>query len=143
MNRPYLIQLDKIADERGLFYVLWKGVPDITIKQSQVSVSKPGVIRGIHAEPWDKFIHVIEGHAFAAIVNMDTLEVCTFNLDNKVALFVPQGWGNSFQALDDVTYLYLCTDVWKPGEYPSLKYNDPRLNIMWRNIPVITSAKDA
>lgn len=144
-TRPELIQLTKWPDHRGVYYPLWKGNPDIVVRQVNVSQSKRGVIRGIHAEPWDKYIHVLNGRAFAAIVDMTSLEIFTFDLDNTVALYVPSGYGNSFQALEDLTYLYLCTGVWDKameGKYPSMKYNDPRLAIPWKDIPLIISDKD-
>ena len=103
------------------------------------------MIRGIHAEPWDKYVHVVSGKAFVAIVDMkkETFgEIRMFELDNTMALFVPKGFGNSFQALEDTTFLYLVTDVWRGEETPSVVYNDPTLNILWCDIPPIISEKD-
>src|SRR5690606_22457474 len=59
----------------------------------------------------------------------------TFHLemDHSVAVFVPRGVGNSYQALDDGTaYTYLVNDHWRPGvTYPALHLGDETADIPW------------
>lgn len=153
-----LLTLDIFADERGCFKEAWKtgvlkehGLPDIVPVQYNVSESRRGVIRGIHAEPWDKYIHVPYGEVFAAIVDLREDQpsfgrVDTFTLDRTKALFLPKGVGNSFQALSELAvYTYLVTGLWqKDNPYPALACDDPDLAIPWpiQGDAVIVSEKD-
>ncbi len=156
-----LITLKWHRDERGAFFEAYQseklaaqGLPDFTPRQLSVSVSKAGVVRGIHAEPWSKYINVISGAAAAVIaeVRPDNPNFGThegYMLNPRRALFVPRGYGNSFQSLKANTiYSYLFPDVWKPedakeGKYLGIAYNDPDLAISWPITPVIVSEKDA
>lgn len=145
LNGLYLIDLDVYEDNRGSFREAWKkgplvelGLPALVPLQYNVSESKHGVIRGIHADPWDKYIHVAYGEIFAAIVDLRRDQpsfglVETFHLSTRQALFVPQGLGNSFQALSEhVVYTYLVTSEWQANNpYPAVAYDDPQLAIPW------------
>lgn len=141
-----LIDLKIHEDKRGSFREVWHtdkfaelGLGRLDIRQYNVAESRRGATRGIHAEPWDKLVHVPAGRVFAAIIDMhkeaETFgQYETFELDRTKALFIPQGYGNSYQALtDDVIYTYIQTGVFKPEEtpYPALAYNDPDLAVPW------------
>lgn len=115
-----------------------EAVQDFTIVQNNISFNKTkGVTRGIHAEPWDKFISLGCGEAFAAIVDLrkgptfGKLE--TFTLTPNNAIFVPKGCGNSFQiTTDDVVYTYLVNAHWYPdAKYTFANLADPDLAIQW------------
>jgi dTDP-4-dehydrorhamnose 3,5-epimerase len=78
---PGLIIFDVtyIGDERGYFQEKYQkaklvaaGIPaDFNIVQNNLSYNKEvGVIRGFHAEPWDKYISVVTGRVFAAFVDL-------------------------------------------------------------------------
>lgn len=112
--------------------------PDFKIIQCNGSSNeKLGATRGIHAEPWNKYITLMRGHAYAAIVDLrdgptfGTVE--TFDLTPSKALFVPKGCGNSYQALsDDVDYVYLVDAHWSPdAKYIQVNLTDPKLAIDW------------
>lgn len=141
----YLVSLDVFGDERGSFREAYqaakmqeRGLPEFTPVQMNVSESRYGTIRGIHAEPWEKFIHVAHGAAFAAIVDLRVElptfgHVSTFELDRTNALFVSRGCGNSFAATSpELVYSYLVTEHWRPDNpYPAVAYDDPALGIPW------------
>lgn len=139
-----LITLDVNGDERGNFREVWQaekmealGLPHIMPVQMNAARSERGVTRGIHAEPWDKCVHVAYGKIFAAIVELRDNDnfgtVATFELDETQALFIPEGLGNSYQVLSDVAvYTYLVTDHWSAeATYTMVAYNDPDLAIAW------------
>ena len=46
------------------------GLPEFHPVQFNVSDSPLGTLRGFHAEPWEKFIHVVSGTAFSAIADI-------------------------------------------------------------------------
>lgn len=133
------------ADARGWFKEAWQreklaaaGLPDLGPVQANVSYNRhAGATRGLHAEPWDKYVTLATGRAFAAWVDLRPGE--TFGtsfwieLDPSIAVFVPRGVANSYQTLaDDCAYTYLVNDHWRPGiAYPAVNLADPELAIPW------------
>lgn len=141
-----LVSLDLHRDDRGNFREVFHrakvaevpGLSGFHPVQQNVAVSRRGTIRGIHAEPWNKFIHVVHGEAFAAIVDLRPASttfgaLATFELGAATALFVPAGFGNSYQALsDDLAYSYLVDDHWREdAPYQAVAFDDPDLAIAW------------
>ncbi len=140
-----VVRLPVHEDDRGWFKENWQrkkmvalGLPDFGPVQNNVSFNaERGATRGIHTEPWDKFVSVANGRAFAAWVDMR--EGATFGvsfhieLDPATAVFVPRGVGNSYQTLDDgVAYVYLVNEHYRQGEtYPALNLADPDIAIPW------------
>jgi dTDP-4-dehydrorhamnose 3,5-epimerase/reductase len=134
------------GDNRGWFKenyqrekLLPLGLPeDFVVVQNNISYNETrGVTRGIHAEPWDKFISIAYGSVFTAIVDLregstyGALE--TLTLTPGDAIYVPRGCGNSFQTLDDHTvYAYLVNEHWSAeAEYTLINLADPELAIDW------------
>ncbi len=140
-----VVRLPIHEDGRGWFKENWQrakmtalGLPDFGPVQHSVAYNaRRGVTRGVHTEPWDKFISIAHGRAFGAWVDMregDTFgRVFTTEVDPSVAVFVPRGVGNSYQVLEDgTTYSYLVNDHWRPGHtYPALNLADPTAAIPW------------
>lgn len=114
------------------------GLPPFTPIQWNVSESRCGTLRGIHAEPWEKLIHVAHGEAFSAIVDLrpdspSAGAVWTGRLTNRHAVFLSRGLGNAFQAVSDaVVYAYLVNDHWRADViYPAVRWDDADLAIDW------------
>ncbi len=140
-----LINLDVLPDNRGSFREAWQsakmeplGLPHFTPVQHNISESTYGVTRGVHAESWDKYLHVVYGTAFVAIVDLRQKsatfgQYATFQMDHSNALFVPKGFGNSYQATSGLTvYSYLVDGLWSPEKrYVSVALDDQDLNIPW------------
>lgn len=148
-NIPGLVVFDLPVhgDNRGWFKENWQrakqtalGLPDFGPVQNNISFNaKKGVTRGIHAEPWDKYISIAAGSVFGAWVDLrpgDSFgQVYTTVLDPSKAIYVPRGVGNSFQALEDGTvYTYLVNAHWSLEQkktYTFVNLADPELNIQW------------
>jgi dTDP-4-dehydrorhamnose 3,5-epimerase len=140
-----VLHLDVRPDARGWFEEAWQrgkmtalGLPDFGPVQANVSWNaRRGSTRGVHAEPWDKFVTIVSGRAFAAWVDLragDTFgTTVTLELEPGVAVFVPRGVANSYQTLEDATtYVYLVNEHWRPGvAYPALRLDDPAAGIPW------------
>ena len=114
------------------------GVPLFRPVQWNVSESACGTLRGIHAEPWDKLLHVAHGEVFAAVADLrrdspTAGQVWTGVLDGTSAVLVGGGLGNSFQVISDrAVVAYLVNDYWRPGlTYPAVRFDDPDLAIPW------------
>ena len=114
------------------------GLPPFAPVQWNISESTEGTLRGFHAEPWNKLVHVASGTVFAAIADLRAASptagaTWTGELDRTRALFVGAGLGNAFQATSDVAvYAYLVDRHWSPDEtYPSVAWDDPDLAVAW------------
>jgi dTDP-4-dehydrorhamnose 3,5-epimerase len=151
-------QLPVHGDNRGWFKENWQrtkmvaaGMPDFGPVQQNIAFSDAlGTTRGIHAEPWDKFVSVATGRVFGAWVDLRSGPtfgtVFTTELDPSRAVFVPRGVGNAYQTLEPNTvYTYLVNDHYSPDlSYTSVHPADETIAIEWP-IPLgqaVMSAKD-
>lgn len=139
------VDLTVHADKRGWFKENWQrakmvelGVPDFGPVQNNISFNaEVGVTRGIHAEPWDKFISVATGRVFGAWVDLregpSFGTVYTCEIDSSVAVYVPRGVGNAYQTLEPNTaYSYLVNAHWSPtAKYTFLNLADETVAIDW------------
>ena len=142
-----VIDLPLPGDNRGWFKENWQrakmveaGLPDFGPVQNNISFNQvEGVTRGIHAEPWDKYISVATGRVFGAWV--DLREGPTFGtaywheISPDTAIFVPRGVGNAFQTIEaPAAYTYLVNDHWSEAaqaQYTFLNLADETVAIPW------------
>jgi len=153
-----LFDLPVPGDNRGWFKENWQrakqaplGLPDFGPVQNNISFNDAvGTTRGIHAEPWDKYVSVATGRIFGAWVDLRDGPtfgaVFTAEIDPSRAIFVPRGVGNAYQTLEaDTAYTYLVNDHWSPNaQYTFLNLADETAAIAWP-IPLASveiSAKD-
>jgi len=148
------------GDHRGWFKENWQrhkmmgmGLPDFGPVQNNIAFNTArGTTRGIHAEPWDKYVSVATGSVFGAWVDLRQGStfgtVVTAVIAPATAVFVPRGVGNAFQSLEDNTaYTSLINDHWSAEaeqQYTYLHVADETVAIDWP-IPldrVELSAKD-
>jgi len=148
----YYLSYNFNADERGFFAEVGyahkiealTGKP-FKIVQINHSRSNLNVVRGMHAEGWNKLTMVINGLAFSALADVrpesatfGQVETFEFGPDNgglKGSLFIPQGVANSVCVLKaPVDYIYcvdrLYQDRDKAGDQ-AISLFDPDLNITW------------
>lgn len=131
------------GDARGWFKENWQrekmlaiGLPDFGPVQNNISTSKRGATRGIHAEPWDKYISIGVGSVFAYWVDIRQ-DSKTFGnvyyseLNPSNAVYVPAGVANGFQTLvDNTVYTYLVNDHWSAeATYANVSLFDETLHI--------------
>jgi dTDP-4-dehydrorhamnose reductase/dTDP-4-dehydrorhamnose 3,5-epimerase len=151
----FVFDLPVHGDNRGWFKENWQrekmmalGLPDFGPVQNNISFNtEEGTTRGIHAEPWDKFVSVATGKIFGAWVDLregpSFGAVFTAELDASKAVFVPRGVGNSFQTLEpDTAYSYLVNDHWSAdaqAQYTFLNLADESVAISWP-IPLADAA---
>ena len=160
-NIPGFYEIDLVVhgDNRGWFKENYQrakmerlGLPHFEIVQNNISFNaEKGVTRGLHAEPWDKFISVANGRVFGAWVDLrkgDSFgKVLTIEITPEKAVFVPRGVANGYQTLEpNVAYTYLVNEHWSPdAKYSAVNLFDEHLGINWP-IPrgeAIISEKDA
>jgi dTDP-4-dehydrorhamnose 3,5-epimerase len=141
----FIVDLVVHGDNRGWFKENYQrqkmealGLPHFEIVQNNFSFNAElGATRGLHAEPWEKFISVASGRIFGAWVDLrkgpSFGQVLTLELDPSKAIFVPRGVANGYQTLEDnITYTYLVNAHWSPGiKYVAVNLFDPKLGIDW------------
>ncbi|MGE5392323.1 MAG: dTDP-4-dehydrorhamnose 3,5-epimerase family protein [Candidatus Saccharibacteria bacterium] len=141
-----LVEISSVEDDRGWFQEKYQkekltaaGLPaGFQPVQQNISFNRePGVTRGLHAEPWEKYVSVVRGKVFAAYVDLRAGDhfgkTVTVTIDPGKAVFVPRGVANSFQTLEPETYYsYLVNSHWSPdARYVSVNLADPDLGIVW------------
>lgn len=155
----YEVDLAVYGDNRGWFKENYQrekmealGLPHFEVVQNNFSFNKEvGATRGLHLEPWVKFISVANGKVFGAWVDLRKGsgfgKVFTLEITPGKAVFVPLGIANGYQTLEpNVTYTYLVNAHWSPdAQYTFVNLFDPQVGINWP-IPkeqAIISDKDA
>lgn len=141
----YEVDLVLHGDARGWFKENYQrekmealGLPHFEVVQNNFSFNaEKGVTRGLHAEPWEKFISLANGRVFGAWVDLRKGDgfgkVLTLEITPEKAVFVPRGVANAYQALEEnITYTYLVNAHWSPdAQYASVNLFDPSLQINW------------
>jgi len=145
INGLFIIELAIYGDQRGWFKENYQqaklealGLPHFNFVQNNISFNaEQGVTRGLHAEPWEKYISLASGRAYCAWVDLrpgnSFGQVVSLELDPSLAVFVPRGVANGYQTLEpNVAYTYLVNDHWNPTvKYLAVNLFDPELKINW------------
>lgn len=153
-----ILERPTFADERGFFreifhkdeleYVLGIKFEGVQMNHSR---SNPGVLRGLHAEKWNKIISPVNGQAFLAIADIrpesetfGKFESFSINDENRVSLFVPVGLANSICVTgnDPVDYFYLVDAYYDGKDTRAIAWDDPDINIPWPLKNPILSDRD-
>lgn len=155
-----VIEPDIYRDERGYFFESFNssryreaGIPDAFV-QDNVSVSKKGVLRGLHyqAPPFDqgKLVSVLRGRVMDVAVDIRTGSptygrhvMVELSALNHRQFWIPAGFAHGFVALeDDTIFTYKCTNVYSKEHDRGIRYNDPAIGIDWGVTEPIVSEKD-
>jgi dTDP-4-dehydrorhamnose 3,5-epimerase len=141
----YVIDLPVHGDNRGWFKENFQaeklgaaGLPYFRPVQNNISFNEDiGTIRGFHAEPWEKYVSVATGKVFAAWVDLregqSFGQVFSIEIDPSIAVFIPSGVANAFQALENNTaYTYLVSKHWDANaKYSFVNLADESLGVKW------------
>ena len=162
LKGSFVIQLEKIIDERGFFARSWdeevfkKNGCNPRLVQCNVSFNnKKGTLRGLHyQEPPHqeaKLVRCTKGRIFDVIVDLRETS-STMNQwfgvelseNNNKMLYIPEGFAHGFQTLeDDSEVFYQMSEFYFPELAKGKRWNDPSFNIAWPiKVPII-SEKDS
>ncbi|WP_108808215.1 dTDP-4-dehydrorhamnose 3,5-epimerase [Aquimarina spinulae] len=138
-------------DERGSFFESFnqKVFEEITglkvdFIQDNQSVSKRGVLRGLHFQTGDymqaKLVRAVKGEVLDVIVdlrpNSKTYKEhfsIVLNDHNNFQLFVPRGFAHGFITLSETAiFSYKCDNYYHKSSESGIIYNDPDLAIDWK-----------
>jgi dTDP-4-dehydrorhamnose 3,5-epimerase len=151
------------GDDRGAFFESFNQTrfreatgADAPFVQDNHSISKQGVVRGLHyqLEPHaqGKLVRVAVGAAYDVAVDIRRSSP-TFgkwagvelSATNRKQLWIPAGFAHGFLALEEGTeFLYKTTDFWHGASERSIRWDDPAIGIQWPlGVAPVLSAKDA
>lgn len=155
----FVIRWETHTDDRGFFRQTFR-VDElaealgrtVVLRQGNHSRSKPRVLRGFHAEPWDKLVYVARGTAMAAVADVRPQsptfgDVATFHLGDageRIRLFISDGLANAYCAYGDtdVDYLYDVSRPWFDADKRAVAFDDPDLAVAWPVTDPIVSDAD-
>ena len=115
---------------------------DITFVQDNQSMSKKGVLRGLHFQkryPQTKLVRVIKGEVFDVAVDL-RLDSASFGRwygvtlteENKKQFLIPRGFAHGFLVLSDIAeFCYKCDDFYHSNDEGGIAWNDPKIGIVW------------
>lgn len=146
----YIIQVDKIEDQRGFFARMWcrKEFEDYdlnpTVAQINISFNKNrGVIRGLHYQtrPHEeaKLIRCTRGAIYDVIIDLRPDSATYLNwigveltAENRKMLYVPENFAHGYQSLKvNTEVLYPVSQFYSPESVKGIRWNDPTFSIEW------------
>jgi len=149
------------SDERGYFSEMYKmsefrrnGI-DYRFVQDSQSVSRKGVLRGLHfqREPMaqGKLVSVSMGAMFDVAVDIRKGSPffgmwygTVLSEENRLMLWVPPGFAHGFMSLDDCLVMnYKFTNEYSSEHEGGIIWNDPQIAIDWPLVDPILSEKDS
>jgi glucose-1-phosphate thymidylyltransferase len=149
-DRTRPVVLRRWEDERGwLVEIARTSQLPKPIRQTNVSFSRKGTIRGLHYHErgQDDLFVCLQGRARVVALNRDTGETFCEDIgdDNFAAVYVPGNLAHGFEALTDVLMLYHVTEEYDPADPDEhgLPWNDPRVVDLWSTKSPILSERDA
>lgn len=154
-----VIKPRKFEDERGYFMESfqanrYKELIPLHFLQDNISVSKRGVIRGLHLQnlpsAQGKLVQVLQGNVVDVAVDLRKSSptfgahaMIELSAANGLQFYIPPGFAHGFQALaHDTIFVYKCTDFYSAKDELTIRWDDPDLAINWPISPAIISPKD-
>jgi glucose-1-phosphate thymidylyltransferase len=149
-DRTRPIPLRRWEDARGwLSEIARTSALPKPIRQTNVSFSRKGTIRGLHYHErgQDDLFVCLQGKARVVALDRDTGEAFSEDIgdDNFAAVYVPGNLAHGFEALTDVLMLYHVTeeyDAADPDEH-GIPWDDPRVRDLWSTTSPILSERDS
>jgi dTDP-4-dehydrorhamnose 3,5-epimerase len=144
-------------DERGYFREAFRAVEleeatgeSVRFVQINHSRSTRGVLRGLHAESWEKLVYVPRGDVFTAVADIrrdsPTFgKVDTFRLGDQtgLTLYLPAGVAHGYCVLsDEADYTYQVTRYYDGTDTRAVAWDDPDLAVSWPDQHPIMSDRD-
>jgi dTDP-4-dehydrorhamnose 3,5-epimerase len=143
------IPLRLFEDERGWFCELRRDslLPKPT-RQTNLSLSRRGVIRGLHYHErgQDDLFACLQGTARVVVLDRESGETFTEDIgdDNPVAVYIPGRHAHGFEALTDLLFVYHVTEEYDPDDPDEhgIPWDDPRVRGLWSTETPILSLRD-
>ena len=157
----YLIEWDRVEDERGFFARTWCreefGARGLSVDLAQMSISmnwRKGTLRGMHVQeaPHEetKVVRCSRGAIYDVLLDLrrDSMtfgrwQAVELSAANGRMLFVPPGCAHGFQTLEDASEVtYLISEFYHPESARGVRWNDPAFAIEWPLPISVMSSRD-
>lgn len=150
-------------DERGSFFESFSSkefesiVDNVCFVQDNQSLSKYGVVRGLHYQvgPFEqsKLVRVAKGEILDIAVDIRDESPTKYehiavklSCKNKKQMYIPKGFAHGFSVLSsEAIVCYKVDNYYSEKHEKGIKYNDEKLNIDWL-VPdkdIVVSQKDS
>ncbi|MDX6285629.1 MAG: dTDP-4-dehydrorhamnose 3,5-epimerase [Frankiales bacterium] len=151
------------GDDRGTFVEWFQATTfaatvghSLRLAQANLSVSRRGVVRGIHFQDVPpgqaKYVTCPRGAVLDVVIDIrvgsptfGAWEGVRLDAENRRAIYIAEGLGHAFAALtDDATVTYLCSEPYDGAREHGVHPLDPAIGIAWPDdIEPVLSEKDA
>jgi len=150
LQDAYIIELDKITDERGFFARSWcrREFENFGLNphlvQCNISFNKNrGTLRGMHFQDAPhaeaKLVRCTAGAVYDVIIDLRTTSSSfkqwmgvELTANNRRMLYVPEGFAHGFLTLTDETEIfYQMSEFYHPELARGVRWNDPAFRIEW------------
>ncbi|MFE2632062.1 dTDP-4-dehydrorhamnose 3,5-epimerase, partial [Streptomyces sp. NPDC059374] len=163
IDGAWVLEPQVFPDDRGTFHEWFRSREfraatgrDLEPAQANCSVSRRGVLRGLHfsdVPPGQaKYVTCVRGAVLDVVVDVRVgsptfahWEAVRLDDSGRRAVFLAEGLGHAFMALtDDATVVYLCSTGYAPEREHGVDPLDPALGIAWPDgLTPVLSPKDA
>lgn len=153
----------QFGDDRGTFLEWFKDAAfaaavghDLSLAQANCSVSRRGVLRGIHyadVPPGQaKYVTCVRGSVLDVAVDIrvgsptfGAWDSVLLDTTDRRAIYLAEGLGHAFLSLEDEsTVVYLCSTGYAPEREHEIHPLDPAIGIAWpTDVAPLLSPKDA
>jgi dTDP-4-dehydrorhamnose 3,5-epimerase len=144
------IPLRRFEDERGWFVEIHRaGWFERPMRQTNVSFSRQGVIRGLHYHErgQDDLFVCLQGTARVVVLDLESGETFAEDIgdENQIGVYVPGRHAHGFEAITDLLFCYHVTEEYDPEDPDEheVPWDDPRVRDLWSTRSPILSARDA
>jgi dTDP-4-dehydrorhamnose 3,5-epimerase len=146
----WIIELDRIGDERGWFARAWcaeefaaHGLPSVFPQANMSFGYRAGTVRGLHVQlpphHEGKAVRCVRGRVFDVAVDLRPdsptyLQSAGVELDadDDSMVYLPAGCAHGYQSIvDDSTVYYMTTTPYTPGAERGLRWDDPLVAVDW------------
>ena len=156
----YVLEPKVFQDERGYFFESYNQKifeeflgREIDFVQDNQSLSKKGVLRGLHyqvgAYAQAKLVRVLSGEIFDVAVDLRRSSK-TFgkyfgihlSAENKKQLWMPEGFAHGFYTISDsAEVIYKASNFYNPNSERTLFYADQSIEIDWslESVPILAT----
>ena len=161
LKGAFLIDLEPIQDERGLFARTWcqeectaNGL-EVTWVQSSISVNRRrGTFRGMHYQAFPseeiKLVRCTMGAIYDVIVDLRPHSPTyrqhvgvTLSADNHRTIYIPKQFAHGFLTLADNSEVsYHMSEFYNPASARGFRWDDPAFQIAWPEPILVMSEKD-
>jgi dTDP-4-dehydrorhamnose 3,5-epimerase len=161
LRGAYIVELEKIEDERGFFARTWceREFADLGLntRLAQCSISfnkKRGTLRGMHYQiapcRETKLVRCLRGAVYDVVIDLRS-DSPTFkhwisielSEDNRRAIYIPEQFAHGFQTLRDHTEVfYQISQFYAPDRARGIRWDDPAFNIQWPSDCRVISTRD-